>query len=56
MPIGVEMDSLALGKSARFFIDRLTRQRNGPEYDADVKLLYAMVSGRARGVLLASHG
>lgn len=43
--IGVEMDSLAVGKSARSFINRLTRQRDGQEYDADVKLLYGLWQG-----------
>ena len=34
VPIGVEMDSLALGNSGRSFTDRLTRQRDGQEHRA----------------------
>ena len=35
----LEMESLAFGKSAYVFVDRLTRQRRGQTYDVHAKLL-----------------
>ena len=45
VPVGVEMDSLALDTSACAFVRRLTRQRKGEIYDVDVKSLYGFRVG-----------